>query len=76
MGGELDQLDWFAAGPRSTGSFNSGTGSLILDDDFFMDFTTDTLFSSLTSNQPFQFPNPREIGKNLFVNILLYLNKI
>ena len=27
-----------------------------------MDFS-DTLFTSLSSNQPFPFPNPREIGK-------------
>ena len=60
MSGELDRLDWFA--PRSNCSFISGTGSLGLDDDFCMDFT-DTLFSSLSSNQPFPFPNPREIGK-------------
>lgn len=59
MCGELDHLDWFA--PRSNGSYNSGTGSLALDDDIFMDFS-DTLFSSLSSNQPFPFPNPREIG--------------
>ena len=60
VSGELDHLDWFA--PRSNCSFNSGTGSLALDDEFCMDFT-DTLFSSLSSNQPFPFPNPREIGK-------------
>lgn len=63
MCGELDHLDWFA--PRSNCSFNSGTGSLGLDDDLFMDFS-DTLFSSLSSNQPFPFPNPREIGTKLF----------
>jgi hypothetical protein len=61
VSGELDNLDW-TAGPRSNGSCNSGTGSLTLDDDFYMDFS-DTLFSSLTSNQPFPFPNPREIAK-------------
>lgn len=60
MCGELEHLDWFA--PRSNCSFNSGTGSLALDDDMFMDFS-DTLFSSLSSNQPFPFPNPREIAK-------------
>lgn len=52
-------IDWSA--PYSNGSLNSGTGSLTLDDDIFMDFS-DTLFSSLSSNQPFPFPNPREIG--------------
>ncbi len=61
VSGELDNLDW-SAGPRSNGSCNSGGGSLTLDDDFYMDFS-DTLFSSLTSNQPFAFPNPREIAK-------------
>ena len=69
---ELDNLDWSA--PRSNGSFNSGTGSLVLDDDFYMDFS-DTLFSSLTSNQPFAFPNPREIGSfvvEYFVRTLLF----
>lgn len=53
-------IDWSA--PYSNGSLNSGTGSLTLDDDIFMDFS-DTLFSSLSSNQPFPFPNPREIAK-------------
>lgn len=66
MSGELDQLDWFASGPRSNGSFHSGTGPLTLDDDLFMDFT-DTLFSSLSSNQPFPFPNPREIGTQSYL---------
>ena len=63
MSGELDNLDWSAT--HSTGSCHSGTGSLALDDDFFMDFS-DTLFSSLTSNIPFPFPNPREIGLSFF----------
>lgn len=36
--------------------------NIIFDDDMFMDFT-DTLFSSLSTNQPFAFPNPREIGE-------------
>lgn len=46
-----------------------------IDEDFIMDFS-DTLFSSLTSSQPFDFPNPREIGNCyllcFFLNILLH----
>ena len=32
-----------------------------VDEDFIMDFS-DTLFTSLNPSQPFDFPNPREIG--------------
>ncbi|XP_022238060.1 MLX-interacting protein-like isoform X2 [Limulus polyphemus] len=34
----------------------------LMDDDFLMDAFSDTLFSSLIPNQPFDFPNPREIA--------------
>ncbi|CAG0891786.1 unnamed protein product, partial [Cyprideis torosa] len=37
-------------------------GSGLLDDDLFMDFN-DTLFNSLIPNQPYAFPNPREIAR-------------
>lgn len=44
--------------PWSKDSF-SPTGSV--DEDFIMDFS-DTLFSTFNPNQPFDFPNPREIA--------------
>ncbi|XP_076369445.1 MLX-interacting protein-like isoform X2 [Tachypleus tridentatus] len=36
--------------------------SSVMDDEFLMDTFSDTLFSSLIPNQPFDFPNPREIA--------------
>lgn len=33
-------------------------------DEDYMEFMTDTLFSTITANQPFAFPDTREIGKN------------
>jgi hypothetical protein len=64
----LDGFDWSRPGPFGT------MPNIIFDDDMFMDFT-DTLFSSLASNQPFAFPNPREIGeyKNNKQGIFLFL---
>lgn len=37
--------------------------NMMVDEDY-MNFMSDTLFSTLTSNQPFAFPDTREIGKN------------
>lgn len=35
---------------------------MMIDEDY-MEFMSDTLFSSLSANQPFAFPDTREIGK-------------
>lgn len=35
--------------------------SMMVDEDY-MELMTDTLFSTISSNQPFHFPDPREIG--------------
>lgn len=53
----MDGFDW-----NRPGTFGGGPANVMFDDDLLMDFT-DILFSSLSNNQPFQFPNPREIGK-------------
>lgn len=53
----LDGFDW-----NRPGTFGGGPANVMFDDDLLMDFT-DILFSSLSNNQPFAFPNPREIGK-------------
>ncbi|XP_071446521.1 MLX-interacting protein isoform X2 [Hetaerina americana] len=55
---EMDAFDWQ---PRSNDSVHS-IGSMMVDEDY-MDFMSDTLFSTITSNQPFAFPNPREIAR-------------
>lgn len=36
-------------------------GSMLMDEDY-LNLMTDTLFSTITSHQPFAFPDPREIG--------------
>lgn len=54
-------FDCFGWQPRSHQSFHSPS-SMIVDDDPFIDFN-DTLFSCLIPNQPFAFPNPREIAR-------------
>lgn len=38
---------------------------MMVDEDY-MEFMTDTLFSTITANQPFAFPDTREIGKSKF----------
>ncbi|CAL8071468.1 unnamed protein product [Orchesella dallaii] len=53
----LDGFDW-----NRPGTFGGGPANVMFDDDLLMDFT-DILFSSLSSNQPFAFPNPREIAR-------------
>lgn len=35
--------------------------NMMVDEDY-MELMTDTLFSTITSNQPIYFPDPREIG--------------
>ena len=36
--------------------------NMMVDEDY-MDFMSDTLFSTIASNQPFAFPDTREIGE-------------
>lgn len=71
----MDMFDWprdlvssesFGAAGNSFGG-NNGVSSgdihnMMVDEDY-MELMTDTLFSTITSNQPIYFPDPREIGK-------------
>lgn len=71
----MDMLDW-GSGCGITGNFGAGTGnvfgntggapggeSMMVDEDY-MELMTDTLFSTISSNQPIYFPDPREIGNS------------
>jgi MAX-like protein X len=51
-------FDWQ---PHSNDSVQS-MGSMMVDEDY-MEFMSDTLFSTISANQPFAFPDPREISK-------------
>jgi hypothetical protein len=53
-----DMFDWQ---PHSNDSVHS-MGSMMVDEDY-MEFMSDTLFSTISANQPFAFPDPREISK-------------
>ena len=53
-----DMFDWQ---PHSNDSVHS-MGSMMVDEDY-MEFMTDTLFSTIQQNQPYAFPDPREICK-------------
>ncbi|XP_012272850.1 MLX-interacting protein isoform X2 [Orussus abietinus] len=71
----MDMLDW-DNGMGTSGGFGTGTGSafggnngptggdnvhsMMVDEDY-MELMTDTLFSTISSNQPIYFPDPREI---------------
>jgi hypothetical protein len=62
---QLDGVDWSGGFRCLPGvGLSGGIDHLIDDVDFLMDFN-DTLFSTLLPNQPFFFPNPREIGEFL-----------
>lgn len=76
----MDMLDW-GNGGGTIGNFGTGIGnvfgggsgassgeSMMVDEDY-MELMTDTLFSTITSNQPLYFPDPREIGN--FSNYLM-----
>ncbi|KAK3930671.1 Carbohydrate-responsive element-binding protein [Frankliniella fusca] len=54
---DVDMLDWQ---PDSNDS--SSMMSMMVDQDY-MEFMSDTLFSTIQSNQPFAFPDTREIAK-------------
>ncbi|XP_021937164.1 MLX-interacting protein isoform X2 [Zootermopsis nevadensis] len=54
-----DMFDWQ---PHSNDSVHS-MGSMMVDEDY-MEFMSDTLFSTISANQPFAFPDPREITRN------------
>lgn len=72
----MDVLDWgsglgnsasYGAGTGSTHGGTSGTpgGESMMVDEDYMELMTDTLFSTISSNQPIYFPDPREIGNSL-----------
>nr|CAD7444969.1 unnamed protein product [Timema bartmani] len=54
----MDMFDWQ---PHSNDSLHS-MGSMMVDEDY-MEFMSDTLFTSITYNQPFAFPDTREITR-------------
>lgn len=79
----MDMLDW-DSGCGITGNFGAGTGnafgntsgapggeSMMVDEDY-MELMTDTLFSTISSNQPIYFPDPREIGNSSREDTRLY----
>lgn len=70
----MDMLDW-GNGGGTTGNFGTSIGnvfggisgtpggeSMMVDEDY-MELMTDTLFSTISSNQPIYFPDPREIAR-------------
>ncbi|XP_011255892.1 MLX-interacting protein isoform X1 [Camponotus floridanus] len=70
----MDMLDW-GNGGGTTGNFGMSIGnvfggtsgtpggeSMMVDEDY-MELMTDTLFSTISSNQPIYFPDPREIAR-------------
>ncbi|XP_034182365.2 MLX interacting protein mondo isoform X2 [Osmia lignaria lignaria] len=70
----MDVLDW-DTGLGNSGNYGAGTGnihggttgtpggeSMMVDEDY-MELMTDTLFSTISSNQPIYFPDPREIAR-------------
>ncbi|XP_015435944.1 PREDICTED: protein WBSCR14 homolog isoform X1 [Dufourea novaeangliae] len=70
----MDVLDW-GSGLGTSGNYGGGTGnthggisgtpggeSMMVDEDY-MELMTDTLFSTISSNQPIYFPDPREIAR-------------
>ncbi|GLH14639.1 uncharacterized protein GBIM_18987 [Gryllus bimaculatus] len=54
---DMDMFDWQ---PHSNDS--NSMNSMMVDEDY-MEFMSDTLFSTIQSNQPFAFPDPREIAR-------------
>ena len=72
----MDMLDWgngigssgFCVGLGNSYGGSSGlpgsesVHSMMVDEDY-MELMTDTLFSTISSNQPLYFPDPREIGE-------------
>lgn len=79
----MDMLDWDSGMMCSSVGFagsitnlhgNSimqGPDSMMVDEDY-MELMTDTLFSTISSNQPIYFPDPREIGNLIQVFSSLY----
>lgn len=57
---EMDTVESFS-------QYGDLAGNMLTDEDY-LNFMTDTLFSTITSHQPFAFPDCREIGK-LFYNL-------
>ena len=74
----MDTLEW-GCGMGGSGAYGGGAGgahggpsgapggdgvhSMMVDEDY-MELMTDTLFSTISSNQPLYFPDPREIGQS------------
>ncbi|KAK6638370.1 hypothetical protein RUM44_008799 [Polyplax serrata] len=53
---DMDMFDWQSQGT------DSHLGLMMVDEDY-MELMSDTLFSTITANQPFAFPDTREIAK-------------
>lgn len=52
----MDMFDW-----QSQSTDSSQFGPMMVDEDY-MELMSDTLFSTISSIQPFAFPDTREIG--------------
>lgn len=50
-------------------------GNMLTDEDY-LNFMTDTLFSTITNHQPFAFPDCREIGTTYFLNLMKHIDSI
>jgi MAX-like protein X len=60
-------FDWQ---PHSNDSVRS-VGSMMVDEDY-MEFMSDTLFSTISANQPYAFPDQREIS--MLLTVLYFKN--
>lgn len=61
---DLDMFDW----PTQSTEMQQ-LGPMMVDEDY-MDLMSDTLFSTITSNQPFAFPDTREIGWSYLTSVV------
>lgn len=81
----MDMLDWGSGGmcpsvgfvgsisnSQENSSDMQGQDGMLVDEDY-MQLMTDTLFSTISSNQPIYFPDSREIGKTLNQSIFVIL---
>jgi len=64
-----DVFDWQ---PHSNDSVHS-MGSMMVDEDY-MEFMSDTLFSTISANQPYAFPDQREIS--MLLTVLYFKNHV
>jgi hypothetical protein len=72
-GSDMENSGMYGMGAGSSCNGISGTPSgdsvhsMMVDEDY-MELMTDTLFSTISCNQPLYFPDPREIGQLLLLS--------